>query len=116
VGGRLTKRAAASRYLSEMRLVMVMVMELVRPASHSSSHFKRAPVASPSLNGSELWSETLKLDRFWLEGSIRLAGRMESNENLFSEAQKAFILKQGADGMPGAHLPEGRHQSRTYFN
>jgi hypothetical protein len=27
----------------------------------------------------------------------------------FSDAQKAFILKQGAGGMPVACLPQGRH-------
>ncbi len=26
----------------------------------------------------------------------------------FSDAQKAFILKQGADGVPVADLPQGR--------
>ncbi len=36
----------------------------------------------------------------------------------FSDAQKAFILKQGADGMPGCrgYLPQSRHQPATYFN
>ena len=29
----------------------------------------------------------------------------------YSDAQRAFILKQGADGIPGGrHLPQGRHQ------
>ena len=31
----------------------------------------------------------------------------------FSDAQKAFLLKQGADGVPD--LPQGRRQA-TYFN
>jgi hypothetical protein len=33
----------------------------------------------------------------------------------FSEEQKAFILKQGADCLPVAHLPEGWDQPRDLF-
>ena len=31
-------------------------------------------------------------------------------DGVFSEAQKAFILKQGSDGAGGGHLPEGWDQ------
>jgi putative transposase len=35
----------------------------------------------------------------------------------FSDAQKAFILKQGADGMPVADVcRKGRISPATYFN
>jgi hypothetical protein len=33
----------------------------------------------------------------------------------FSDAQKAFILKQGSDGMPGGYLPQGGHQPGDLF-
>jgi putative transposase len=65
-------------------------------------------------------SETGKLDRFWLEFSavIPLAGRSGAMKaSRFSEAQKAFILKQGADGMPVADLCRKAGISQaTYFN
>lgn len=33
----------------------------------------------------------------------------------FPDAQKAFMLKQGDDGVPGGDLPEGRDQSGDIF-
>ena len=66
-------------------------------------------------------SETAKLDRFWLEFSavIPWLGGAESDEGIevFGRAQKAFILKQGADGMPVADLCRKAGISQaTYFN
>jgi hypothetical protein len=50
-------------------------------------------------------SETAKLDRFWIEFSAAIPGweeRRAMKASRFSGAQKAFILKHGADGMPVA--------------
>jgi hypothetical protein len=72
-------------------------------------------------------SETAKLDRFWVEFSavIPKAGgdsqgweeRRTMKASGFSNAQKAFILKQGADGMPVADICRKAGISQaTYFN
>ena len=66
------------------------------------------------------WSETAKLDRFWLEFSAlipRLGGAKTMKASKFSDAQKAFILKQGADGVPVAEICRKAGISQaTYFN
>ena len=52
-------------------------------------------------------SEAARLDRFWLEFSALIPGweeRRAMKASRFSDAHKAFILKQGADGMPVADL------------
>jgi hypothetical protein len=73
-------------------------------------------------NGEERqWcSEPTKLDRFWLEFSApipRLGERRAMKASRFSDAQKAFILKQGADGMPVADICRKAGISQaTYFN
>ena len=65
-------------------------------------------------------SEPTKLDRFWLEFSAQIPwlGGAESDEGLeVSDAQKAFILKQGSDGMPVADICRKAGISQaTYFN
>jgi hypothetical protein len=65
-------------------------------------------------------SEPTKLDRFWLESSapIPQAGRSSAMKaSRFSDAQKAFILRQGADGMPVADVCRKAGISQaTYFN
>jgi transposase len=65
-------------------------------------------------------SKPIKLDRFWLEVSdlIPRLGGTEDHEGLeVSDAHKAFILKQGADGVPVADICRkvGISQA-TYFN
>jgi hypothetical protein len=60
------------------------------------------------------------MERFWLEFSAwspRL-GKAESHEGMrFFDAQKAFILKQGSDGMPVADVCRKPSISQaTYFN
>ncbi len=61
-----------------------------------------------------------KLDRFWLEFSaLNIPGweeRRGMKASKFSDAQKAFILKQGADGVPVADIcgKAGISQA-TYF-
>jgi putative transposase len=68
----------------------------------------------------QICSETAKLDRFWLEFSAVipwLGGAETMKASRFSEAQKAFILKQGADGMPVADICRKAGISQaTYFN
>jgi putative transposase len=66
-------------------------------------------------------SETVELDRFWLEFSAVIPWLGEERKAMkasrFSDAQKAFILKQGADGMPVADLCRKAGISQaTYFN
>ena len=63
-------------------------------------------------------SETLKLDRFWLESSAPIPPLGEAqNDVVFTDAQKAFILKQGRDGIPVADLCRKAGISQaTYFN
>jgi putative transposase len=66
-------------------------------------------------------SEPSKLDRLRLEFSAMIPwlGGAESDEGLevFGRAQKAFILKQGADGMPVADICRKAGISQaTYFN
>jgi putative transposase len=65
-------------------------------------------------------SEAAKLDRFWLEfsASIPWLGGAQRDEGIrFSDAQKAFILKQGADGVPVADICRKAGISQaTYFN
>jgi putative transposase len=65
-------------------------------------------------------SEATKLDRFWLESSASipwLGGRSAMKASRFSDAQKAFILKQGADGVPVADICRKAGISQaTYFN
>jgi putative transposase len=60
------------------------------------------------------------LDRFWLEFSAVipwLEERRTMKASKFSDAQKAFILKQGADGMPVADICRKAGISQaTYFN
>jgi hypothetical protein len=70
--------------------------------------------------GALAWSEAAKLDRFWLESSARiprLGGAETMKASRFSDAQKAFILKQGVDGMPVAEICRKAGISQaTYFN
>jgi hypothetical protein len=64
-------------------------------------------------------SETAKLDRFWVEFSavIPWLGGAESDEGIeISDAQKAFILKQGADGMPVADLCRKSRQIAAFVS
>src|SRR5215510_3785372 len=60
------------------------------------------------------------MDSFWLEFSavVPRAGGAEAMEaSKFSDAQKAFILKQGADGVPVADICRKAGISQaTYFN
>jgi Transposase len=66
------------------------------------------------------YSETAKLDCFWVEFSAaipRLEEQRAMKVSRFSDARKAFILKQGADGMPVADFCRKAGISRaTYFN
>jgi putative transposase len=67
-------------------------------------------------------SDPTKLDGFWVEFSaVRfcMAGRERKTmkASKFSEAQKAFILKQGSDGVPVADICRKAGISpATYFN
>jgi len=65
-------------------------------------------------------SETAKRDRFWLEFSalIPWLRGADSDEGIeVFDAQKAFILKQGADGVPVADICRKAGISQaTYFN
>jgi hypothetical protein len=65
-------------------------------------------------------SEPTKLDRFWLEFSAPIPGweeRRAMKASKFSDAQKAFILKQGSDGIPVADICRKAGISQaTYFN
>lgn len=70
-----------------------------RPATHWPQEILIPVVKVPC--------EAAKLDRFWLEFSAaipRLEERRAMKASKFSDAQKAFILKQGAEGMPVADI------------
>jgi putative transposase len=61
------------------------------------------------------------LDRFWVEFSVPFfpgcKERRTMKASKFSDAQKAFILKQGADGIPVTDICRKAGISQaTYFN
>jgi hypothetical protein len=63
----------------------------------------------------------LKSDRFWLEFFRWISSDWEERRAMkaskFSDAQKAFILKQGSDGVPVADICRKAGISQaTYFN
>ena len=67
------------------------------------------------------WSAPRDSERFWLEFSamIFLAGeeRETMKASRFSDAQKAFIIKQGEEGTPVAEIcRQARISQATYFN
>jgi len=67
------------------------------------------------------WSEPGKLDQFWLEfcaaESLGWEERKTMKASKFSDAQKAFILKQGKDGVAVAEICRKAGISQaTYFN
>lgn len=65
--------------------------------------------------------DTFKLDQFWLEFSGAFSSQGKEGKTMktsqFSDAQKAFILKQGDEGVLVAEIcrKEGISQA-TYFN
>jgi len=69
----------------------------------------------------EVCSAPQKLDRFWLDFSALISrleeGAKAMKASKFSDAQKAFILKQGDDGVPIAEICRKAGISQaTFFN
>ena len=84
----------------------------------SADGFTRETVMVGSLT---IWSAPRKLDRSELEFSAVFSPGWEERKTMkasqFSDAQKAFILRQGADGIPVADICRKAGISQaTYFN
>src|SRR3954451_24788325 len=101
---------------------------IVNVHDHSEKNISRNRFVQPFYSGADRYSATnfcicsepTKLDRFWLEFSAPipwLGGAESMKASKFSDAQKAFILKQGSDGVPVADICRKAGISQaTYFN